>query len=100
MVARQVREALAAMPTVTPAPTTTPVPTATPPPAIAMPPMTEESADVTSAAAGLVEAEAPAPTLAGSPCASAPGLADMVDRVKSGVVRVNTPGGVGQRHNF
>ena len=95
MVARQVRKALAAIPSVTPAPTTTPVPTATPPPAIAMPPMAEESADVTSAAAGLVEAEAPAPTLAAAHAPSAPGLADMVDRVKSGVVRVNTPGGVG-----
>ena len=91
LVARRVREELAAIPTITPAPTATPIPTATPQQAhaaLTLPAAPDDnptlSPDETS-------------SLASAPAQSetAPGLAEMVDRVKSGVVRINTSSGVG-----
>ena len=91
IVTQRVEEALAAIPTVTPAPTATPIPTSTPQPALAELPLPD---------AGLVSQEAVAespPDLAPAPThpPPAPDLAQMIDRVKPGVVRINTPGGVG-----
>lgn len=91
LVAVRVREELAALPTLTPAPTATPIPTATPQVAhdgLPFPP---------SPLAGLGLSAEDAARLASEP-AQPPtpvGLAEMVDRVKGGIVRVNTPGGVG-----
>ncbi len=95
MVTERVREALAAIPTVTPAPTATPIPTATPPPGNAISPSIQGSADGGAAPSGLVEKPASPPTQPVAHAPTAVGLADMVDRVKPGVVRVNTADGVG-----
>ena len=95
MVTERVREALAAIPTVTPAPTATPIPTATPRPVIAMPQGAREPAGVTTAPSGLQEQPTPASTRAVAHAPNPVDLAGMVDQVKPGVVRVNTADGVG-----
>lgn len=95
MVTERVREALAAIPTVTPAPTATPIPTATPPPGIVIPPADAGPAVVAAAPSDLVEKPMPPPTQAVAHAPTAAGLAEMVGRVKPGVVRVNTADGVG-----
>ena len=95
MVEKRVRQALDAIPTVTPPPTATPFPTATPQPAPDMHRLPEAQSEVTVAASGPPEEPTSVPSPAPAVAPSAAGLADMVNRVKSGVVRVNTPGGVG-----
>ena len=91
LVTERVREALAAIPTVTPAPTATPVPTATPQVAHDGLPLPS------SPRAGLGFSPEETAPLASEPAQppAAMGLAEMVDRVKGGIVRVNTPDGVG-----
>ena len=91
LVARYVREELSAIPTVTPAPTVTPIPTATPQQAHAPLPLpaSPQAGPTLSPEATSSLALAPASTPA------VPGLAEMVERVKSGVVRINTSSGVG-----
>lgn len=92
MVTERVREALAAIPTVTP------VPTATPPSAIVMSPPAQEPASPprrTDALSGLAEEPISMPTLAAAHAPNLLDLAEMVDQVKPGVVRVNTADGVG-----
>ncbi len=95
MVTERVREALAAIPTVTPAPTATPVPTATPQAVTASRPPAQEPAGIATAPSGLAEEPTPAPTQAVAHAPSSPDLTGMVDQVKPGVVRVNTADGVG-----
>ena len=95
MVTERVREALAAIPTVTPAPTATPIPTATPLPVVAAPPPAQESAGIAPAPSGLAEEPTAAPTQAVAHAPNSFDLAGMVDQVKPGVVRVNTADGVG-----
>ena len=95
MVTERVREALAAIPTVTPAPTATPIPTATPPPVVAAPPPAQESAGIATAPSGLAEEPTPLATQGVAHAPGPVGLAGMVDQVKPGVVRVNTADGVG-----
>ena len=95
MVTERVREALAAIPTVTPAPTATPIPAATPRPVIAMPQGAREPAGVATAPSGLQEQPTPASTRAVAHAPNPVDLAGMVDQVKPGVVRVNTADGVG-----
>ena len=95
MVEKRVRQALDAIPTVTPPPTATPIATATPQPAPDMHLLPEAQSEVTVAASGPPEEPTSVPSPAPALAPSAAGLADMVNRVKSGVVRVNTPGGVG-----
>ena len=91
MVTERVREALAAIPSVTPAPTATPIPTATPPaahPALLPPAASEDSPALSP--------EETAPLSSNSANMPAPaGLAEMVEQVKPGVVRINTSSGVG-----
>ncbi len=89
MVTERVREALAAIPTVTPAPTATPLS------AIAMPPADREPAGVAAASSGLSEEPISMPTVAAAHAPNPVDLAGMVDQVKPGVVRVNTADGVG-----
>jgi S1-C subfamily serine protease len=89
MVTERVRAALAAIPTITPAPT------ATPPPLVAIPPATRDPSGLAAAPSGLAEAPPPAPTRAAVHTPTAAGLAQMVDQVKPGVVRVNTADSVG-----
>ena len=89
MVTERVREALAAIPTVTPAPTATPLS------AIAMPPAGREPAAVGNAPSGLIGEPNPMPTVAAAHAPNPVDLAGMVDQVKPGVVRVNTADGVG-----
>ena len=95
MVTERVRQALAAVPTVTPAPTATPIPTATPAPVSDIRPAFQEPAGVANATSGLAEEPAPAPTRAAAHAPNSLDLAGMVDQVKPGVVRVNTADGVG-----
>ena len=91
LVARHVREELAAIPTITPAPTATPIPTATPQQAhapLSLPAAPGDSpSPLPDETSTLADLPAQTPTV--------PGLAEMVDRVKSGVVRINTSSGVG-----
>ncbi|MDE2939981.1 MAG: trypsin-like peptidase domain-containing protein [Chloroflexota bacterium] len=95
MVTERVREALAAIPTVTPAPTATPVPTATPQAVAAPKPANQEPSGIAAAPSGLAVAATPLPTQAVAHAPNSLDLADMVNQVKPGVVRVNTADGVG-----
>ena len=95
MVTERVREALAGIPTVTPAPTATPVPTATPQAVAAPRPAGQEPSGIAAAPSGLAEDATPLPTQAVAHAPNSLDLADMVDQVKPGVVRVNTADGVG-----
>ena len=95
MVTERVREALAAIPTVTPAPTATPVPTATPQAVTAPRPASQEPGGIPAAPSGLAEDPNPLATQAVAHAPNSFDLAEMVDRVKPGVVRVNTADGVG-----
>ena len=91
LVTERVREALAAIPTVTPAPTATPVPTATPQVAHDGLPLPSSP----RAGLGFSPEEAAPPLSEPAQLPTPSGLAEMVDRVKGGIVRVNTPDGVG-----
>ena len=95
MVTERVREALASIPTVTPAPTATPIPTATPPPSVVNSPSVVKSTGGGAPPSGLAEEATSPPTQSVTHASTTAGLAEMVDRVKSGVVRVNTAEGVG-----
>ena len=87
------QEALAAIPTVTPAPTVTPIPTATPQSVI--------PDGVRNLPAGPIDAQPnglpalPNQVVPQAHPSQVPDLAQMIDRVKPGVVRINTSGGVG-----
>ena len=91
LVAKQVREELAAIPTVTPAPTATPIPTATPQVAHAGLPLPSSPQEALGFSP---EATSPLPSSTAQ-SSTAPDLAEMVEQVKSGIVRINTSGGVG-----
>ena len=89
MVTERVREALAAVPTITPAPT------ATPASAIAISPAARERTGVAIAPSVLEKSSTVAPTQAVAHAPNSQGLAEMVEQVKPGVVRINASSGVG-----
>lgn len=98
IVTQRVEEALAAIPTVTPAPTATPIPTPTPLSLLPDPPLPNAGAEsLDSPVDTRAAARETAPDRVAAPAhpPAAPDLARMVDRVKPGVVRINTVGGVG-----
>ena len=95
LVTERVREALAALPTITPAPTATPIPTSTPVPLVASPPAAGESDGAVTVPFLMPEGATLVPAEPASPGPTTVDLAGMVDQVKPGVVRVGTAGGVG-----